>query len=488
MTENLDSVRGQDLAAAARRAGAALPRRTALLLLLLLGGCASMVQDRGFEQVKAMTAEQLGKEIKWVRSEEDARAVEQVIDELLKAPLTVDGAVQIALLNNRGLQAAYNELGLSAAAMVRSITPPNPGFSYARLKQGHEIEFERRFTLDALTLLAMPFGAAVEDRRWEHAKLRTADQVLQIALETRRAWYSAVAAQQLVSYFDQVKQSALATAEMSRRLGQTGAFSKLNQAREYVFYADVATQSARGRQASRSDRERLTRLMGLWGRHASYRLPDRLPELPKEIAEQRDIEARAIAERLDIRMGRLEVEGLARSYGLTQATRFVNVLEVSYLSNSFKGEPGQTGYEIELSIPIFDFGTTRAVEAENAYLQAANKLAELAVNARSEVREAYEAYRVNHELATQYLRDIIPARQLISEESLLRYNGMLASIFELLADSREQISSVMTAIETQRDYWIADADLQSALISGGARGLQAAGAPRAPARAAGGGH
>jgi outer membrane protein TolC len=169
-------------------------------------------------------------------------------------------------------------------------------------------------------------------------------------------------------------------------------------------------------------------------------------------------------------MARIEVEGLARSYGLTQATRFVNVLEGSYLNTTATGEPKKTGYEIDLSIPIFDFGTTRVAEAENVYLQAANRLAELAVNARSEVREQYDFHRINHELATHYLATVVPMRKAISEENILRYNGMLISTFELLADTREQIAAVVAAIEAQRDFWVSDADLQTALL-GGTRGI-----------------
>ncbi|MCC7274581.1 MAG: TolC family protein, partial [Alphaproteobacteria bacterium] len=209
-----------------------------------------------------------------------------------------------------------------------------------------------------------------------------------------------------------------------------------------------------------------------------------LPELPPDPPDRRDIEATAIAERADIRMARMEVEGLARSYGLTRATRFVNVLEGSWLSKSETGEPGQRGWEVELSIPIFDFGTTRVAEAENVYRAAANRLAELAVNARSEVREAYEAWRLNHDLAGHYLRVVVPARQAISEETLLRYNGMLVGPFELLADARDQIAAVIAAIQAQRDFWLADADLETALTSGSPRGLgEAASVVPAAARA-----
>lgn len=439
--------------------------------LTVLGGCASLTQERGMEAVRDMTAPTLKSDLKWVRSNEDAEAAAAETAELMKAPLTAESSTRVALLNNRGLQAAYNDLGLSAAAMVKAIMPANPGFTYSRTEKSGLVEIERKLALDLLGLLTLPFAASIEDRRWEQAKIRTADQILQVASETRRAYFRAVAAQQILAYVEQVKVSSQTAAQMARRLGQSGAFGKLEQAREHVFYAEVMAQLARARQAHTAERERLTRLLGLWGAGTAFKLPDRLPEVPKELPEQVDLEARAIDQRLDIRMARLEVEGLARSYGLTQATRFINVLEGSYLNATASGEPKKTGYEIDLSIPIFDFGTTRVAEAESTYLQAANRLAEIAVNARSEVREQYDSYRLGHELARHYIAEIVPARKAISEETLLRYNGMLASVFELLADAREQISSVIAAIEAQRDFWISDADLQAALLTG-ARGIR----------------
>lgn len=441
-----------------------------LVLALTLGGCASLLQDSGFDEVRANAPERLRNEIRWQKSDQQAKETEAETTALLKEPLTVDAAVKVGLLNNRGLQAGYSDLGLSAVALVKTVTPPNPGFTFGRTNQGGLIEIERKFTLDLLGLLTLPLAASIEERRWEQAKLRTSEQILKLVAETRRAYFRAVAAQQILSYVEQVKTAAQTSADLARRLGQTGAFSKLSQARESIFHADVMAQYARARQSAIGERERLTRVMGLWGSNTAYRLPDRLPDIPKELPEQSDIEAAAIAQRLDIRMARLEVEGLARSYGLTQATRFVNVLEGSYLKTTATGEPKKTGYEIELSIPIFDFGTTRVAEAENIYLQAVNRLAELAVNARSEVREQYDFHRINYELATHYLATVVPMRKTISEENVLRYNGMLISTFELLADAREQIAAVVAAIEAQRDFWVSDADLQAAL-TGGATGL-----------------
>ena len=192
-------------------------------------------------------------------------------------------------------------------------------------------------------------------------------------------------------------------------------------------------------------RERLARVLALSGEQLVFTLPDRLPDLPNAPAEPKDAEQTAMDRRLDVLMAKRAVESSAQSLGLTKTTRFINVLHAGYQNKSVTGEQRSNGYEIELELPLFDFGSARVARAEATYMQAVNRTAQVAINARSEVREAYSSYRTAYDLAKHYRDEVVPLRKRISEENLLRYNGMLASVFELLADSREQIASVTTA-------------------------------------------
>jgi outer membrane protein TolC len=257
-------------------------------------------------------------------------------------------------------------------------------------------------------------------------------------------------------------------------MAAAGNFSKLDQAREQTFYAEATAQLARTRQAALSERERLTQLMGLWGEDIRFILPERLPDLPKEAPEVTDIEARALKERLDVQASLRAASNVAASLGLTRATGFINVLELGYQRNSVTGLPRQTGYQIDVSVPIFDWGGARVARSEYLYMQSVNTAADLAVRARSEVRQAYNAYRTSFDLARHYRDEIVPLRKRISDENALRYSGMLISVFELLADARQQIAAVNAYIETLRDYWIAESELQLA-ITGISPGVMAVG-------------
>ncbi len=438
-------------------------RITTLGILLLLGGCATFSDEGGFNNVQSLTKERTGHDVTWIRSESDAQTVAATVKELLQQPLTAESAVTIALLNNKGLQANYAELGIAEADLVQAGRLRNPTLTFSRLTRGSEIEYERTFTLPILHLFIMPIATKIETRRFERTQMRAASNALRIVDETRRAYYSSIAASETITYMEQVNDAAQAGAELAKRMAQAGNWSTLRQAQEQSFYAEATTQLARVQQSYVSQREKLTRLMGLWGGDRQFQLPARLPDLPRAPREVVDAEAHALTNRLDILMAQRELVGLADSLGLTRKTRFVNLLDVGYLNNTSNEQPRQTGYEIELQIPLFDWGSTRVVKAESIYMQAVNRAAEIAVNARSEVRENYTAYRTAYDIARHYRDEIVPLKKRITDESVLRYNGMLISVFDLLAGARSQAVTVNASIDALRDYWLADSALQMAL-------------------------
>ncbi len=442
------------------------PPRTLVLAVLsaaLLGGCASFSQDGGFGAVETAAQTRLQKDVVWTRDAAARSAVERRVDALLAQPLTADTAVQIALLNNPGLQAAFNTLGIAEADWVAAQRLPNPGFSIGRMTRGSEVEWERSLHFNLARLLTMPMRADIEQRLFERTRRALVLDVLRLAAETRKAWVVAVAATQTAAYQRQAMDAAEAGAELARRMAQAGNWSTLQRAREQSFYADAALAVARAEQAKLAARERLVRLMGL-AQADRVKLPDRLPDLPEKAPVLADVEQQALDSRIDLQTTKLEVEALAKNLGLSRSTRFINVLELGIANNRSNEEPTQRGYEISFELPLFDFGQTRVVQAESRYRQALERAREVAVNARSEVREAYAMQQSQYAIARHLRDEVVPLKQRISEENVLRYNGMLIGVFELLADARSQIASVNAAIEAQRDYWLADADLAMALV------------------------
>ncbi|MGE3645025.1 MAG: TolC family protein [Beijerinckiaceae bacterium] len=420
------------------------------------------------------------------------------VRKLLARPLSPGSAVQIALLNNRNLQAAFNELGISEAQMVQASLPPNPTFSIARTSGSLTLEIERQILVNLLALATLPKRQEIARAKFKQAQLRAIEETLKLAADTRRAWFQAVGSRHKMSFLASANVNARTVSQLFKKLGETGAVNKMDQAREHVFYAELAGQLAMARTEHQADREKLTRLMGLWSSKTRFKLPHRLPAMPRRPARKPLIEREAVKRNIAIAMAQAEVDTAIKTFGLTNATRFVNVLELRGMSifdrDKSVGPSGdlekdikrKKGVELEIRVPIFDFGQARQREAEETYKRAVNRLIAKAIDVRSTARESYLRYRGSYDLAAHYRRQVLPLRKIIADESLLRYNAMLIDVFPLLAEARQRIASNISYIAAQKAFWLAHADLHTAIIGGGATGGASSGEAPAMAAASGG--
>lgn len=464
-----------------RRFVRAFRLRTALCIALgtAVSGCASFSPDGGMSAVSDIVTPELRADVIKISTDGDAGEMDGRVRQLLQAPLSADAAVRIALLNNKGLQAAYNELGIAEASMIESSLPPNPTFALSRVWTPVELDVEERIAADILALATLPARAEVAAERFHQAQLRAAEETLRVGAETRRRYYRAVAARELVVSLSQAASAADSAAKAAKQLTETGAMNKLDQAREDAFQADVLIQLAKARQEATSDREQLVRGLGLSGSDP-LRLPEALPPLPKRPRSGFNAETEALRRRVDLQIARIEVDALAKSYGLTKATRFINLLEVSGVVRTQRESSGShgtgSGVEANFQIPIFDFGEVRVRQASEAYMGAVNRLSEKAVNVASQTREAYQTYRSSYNIANRYRNEVLPLRKTISDETMLQYGAMQIDVFSLLTETQRRIAANTAATEAKRDFWLANTNLDASIVGGGLEGSEGAGA------------
>jgi outer membrane protein TolC len=475
---------------AARRFKFGAAAVTALLSALLLSGCAAFSPDGGMTVVANVAGETIHKEVVSIRTEDDAQRADAAVQVLLRRALTVDTAVQLALLSNRGLQASYNELALAETDLVQDSLPPNPTFSISRISGDGAVEIERQVVGDILALATLPFRSEIARQRFQKAQLRAAEETLRLAADVRRAYYRAVAANELVGLLTDAKSTAQSTAQLAEKLGQTGALNKLDQAREQVFYAETAADLATLRQDAASSRERLIRLLGLWDGDIGIRLPQKLPVLPRQPRSLPRIEVDAVERRIDLQIARIELAALAKSLDLTEASRFVTMLDVAGIDRKTRDPDTppfrERGFNVQFQIPVFDGGEVRVRQAAETYSQAFNLLTEKAVNVRSEARDAFRVYRSTYDIAGHYQREVLPLRKIISDEMQLRFSSMQVDVFALLVEARQRIAALRAAIDAKREFWLAQSDLQTA-VNGGGRSDSQETRPSTTALAAGGG-
>ena len=467
--------------------------RAIACLALALGGCASVPPDAGQRALDTLARERLGSRAEWVRTPERGQAVRAEVDALLAAPLGADEAVQVALLANPGLQALYADLQVAQADLVQAGRLSNPRFSTVRTNSAESFKYETSLTFPVLGLLTLPATLRMERARFEAVRLEVADGLLQLASRVRRAHVTAVSAQAALAHLERAQVAADATAELARRMQTTGNLSRLDHLREQAFQAEVSLEVLRARGAVRAAREALARLLGVED-PSRLRLPEVPAALPAAPAALDDLEAFALARRVDVEAAKRRAQATAAALGLVRATRFVNALELGPATLLEGGDNSRKGYALSVELPLFDWGSSRVERAEAIYLQAAQRVAETALRARSEVREAHAEYLEAWELARRHRERLVPLRSAITEETLLRYNGMLVSVFELMAEARAQIAAARALVEAERDFRVAEAALLEALggrlppAAAVAPTAAPAGAATAPVSPAGGAH
>jgi outer membrane protein TolC len=448
-------------------------RRAFLLLTTLaalgIGGCTGFTQDSGFDAVAVAARQRLAQDIQWPRTPQEQAKADAQVAELLGHPLSAEDAVQIALLNNRSLQGAFEELGISEADLVQAGRLPNPRFDLRHASAAGQYDVEETLSLNVLSLLTMPYARDIEKQRLAQTQRVAVLRVAQLAKDTREAYYAAVAAREVCGYRLKVRTATETGATLAQRMVAAGNWNRLDQAREQNLYIDAVQGFTYAELAEAAAREKLIAVMGLPGAKSgtlNLQLAQVLPTLPASLEDLPDVEGALLQNRLDLQLMRMHMEELQRRLKLTRSTRFVNVLEAgaTRVQQGSRDAPYERGYTITLEVPIFDSGSARVKKSEALYAQAVDRFTQAAIEARSQIRLAYANYRAAFELAKQQRDEVLPLRKAITEENLLRYNASQISIFELLSGAREQAAGFDGYSQRLRDFWIAKSQLDAALL------------------------
>ncbi len=449
---------------------------------LVLAGCATQAEiaefsdpSRGFAEVRDTTRDTTNKDSVWIQSHQEAEAAATRVHKLIHGKtINAETAVQAALLSNKGLQAAYAEIGVSAADVWQEALPANPKLTVMFSQIGVARTIESLITANIARAISYKARLSVAEAKLRKSQLQAIEATLRVANETRVAWINSVSAWERAGHVKQAIAAADAGSELAKQLGETGAIPKAAQAREHVNYAELTAQLASARLEAREAKQVLIRKIGVWGKETKFSVPNRLPSLPRTITRKRSIAAEALRNRIDLTIAMADLEIVARTYGLTKATRYVSDLDLSGGVEIERGEDGGDEVsgviEFDFVIPIFDSGQARLRKAELAYMRAANLVAQRAVEIRSEARAAYEAYRGRYDIARHHLDAVAPLRKVLQEQALLNNNGMITSTFELLQDVRAKVNSDLQADNAKRDFWLAEAGLKSVIYGGGGTG------------------
>ncbi len=431
---------------------------------LLLAACVSVPQDGEFHDVAAAVEKRLQKQARWVRSKEDADAAKAAVAELLSEDLTEDSAVQIALLNNRSLQATYFDLGIAQAALVQAGLLRNPIFDVALgfPEEGASVNLGVGVVFEFLDVLTIHLRQRVAESEFEATKLTVIGKVIDVATATRVTFRELQARQQILSLFRQVEASSVASLEAAQTLHRAGNIPALDLANERFLSAQASLGLAEAEARVFEARERLNVLMGVWGTDTKWRVTKRLPTIAQTALDLDRAESAAVANSLDLAIARQNLITLGRRHGVTKVTSLIPEFELGAEAERDERE-WSIGPAIALPIPIFDQGQARRASARSAIVKAQERYADLAIRIRSAARIERSRLLKARRTVEYYRKHILPLTVQILDRTLREYNAMQIGVFRLLDAKEQQIVAGQRYIEALRDYWISRARVEQLL-------------------------
>lgn len=434
---------------------------------LFLSACATVRPGAGFSDVERLVKERSGKEIRWNQGGSADTEAEASVDSLLASELTSDGAVQIAVLNNRDLQAVYEDLGIARADIVQAGLLRNPVFgAEVRFQEGGgPVELDLGVSENFLSILFLPLRKRLAEAAFEATKLRVAGAVLDLAGTVRASFYELQGAEQLLEMRRTVAEATEASSDLAKRLHEAGNIGDLSLAGERALHEQAKLDVSAAELDVVEAREHLNVLMGLWGSRTRWTSGKRLPEPPSEGLELAGLETRAIERSLELGVGRQEMERAARRLGFTRTSAVVG--DASLGVNAERDGAGEwsIGPTFELPIPLFDQGQPALARASAELRRLQESYAAEAVRIRSDVRAGASRVLALAARAQHYLTVLIPLRQEVVEHTQEQYNAMQIGAFQLLLAKQQEIEVGTQYIETLRDYWLARTELDQ-LLSG----------------------
>jgi cobalt-zinc-cadmium efflux system outer membrane protein len=442
-----------------------VPIILAAVLPLAIAGCASTNPKAAFNDVDKTVNSRTGQSVQW-RSDSSSNQITMTIEPLLKTNLTAPAAVTIALLNNRSLQAEFEEIGISQADVAQASRLQNIEIAGSwrfpnRPPSAADIEYSAAGNL--LDLLTLPAKKKIAARNLEQTKLKVADKVLQLASDVQTAFYDLQAQRELGKRLNTIIEVNDAQADLAQRQFDAGNINELELHNQQAPSIQSHLDLMKAKAELQAGREHLNRLLGLSGEQINWQIADKLPSLPEKELPLENLESLAVSQRLDLAASRSQAEAIAAALRLKKKTRFIPGVKLGVDTERSPDGQRVTGPTLDLELPIFDQGQPAVAKLTAEFQQAKDNYAAQEINVRSEVREARGALLAAREAVEFGQKNLLPLRQKILGETLLHYNAMQKNSYDLLAAKEREQMAEQSGIAALRDYWLARVELERAV-------------------------
>ncbi len=436
-----------------------------ILSFLIFSGCSSVKRGVGFSEVSKEVEIRSGQKIYWKQGTPEDEILESEIKKILARQLTVNEAVQLALLNNQNLQATYESLNIAQADLVKAGLLSNPVFDAEfRFQKGGGVGLDTAILQNFIEVLFLPLRKKVAEAEFEATKVRVVGEVINLTSNVKRTFYAYQGAEQALELLNNILEVTDSTYLISKKLRQAGNITELELAQERAIYEQSKLTLRQAEINLFQKREELNTLLGLWGINTNWKTVRKLSEPDKQDVESIGLEKIALMNSLELSTARWELKKTVTSLNVAIPFGVFPDLALGATAER-EADNGEWGFgpAVSIPIPIFNQGQPMIASTEAIIRSTFERYAGTAVEVRSQVRRAQATLQARKDQVNFLNKIILPLKSKIVQESQLQYNAMQIGATSLLQAKKESLEAEISYIQTLENYWIAQTDLEQIL-------------------------
>ena len=428
--------------------------------VLLVGACASVNPRGGFSTVDRMIVARTAIPAYWGSAEAPDRAIADSVQRLLTGALSPEGAVRVAMLSNRDLQARFEELGVAQAEFVQAGLIANPVLTVSRIML-RTTPGEMGIAQSFVSLLQRPARRRIASAQVLATEAHVADAVFAHVTAVRSAYYALQAAQQMYELRRSVARATAASSQTAEAINAAGNLRDLDLFSEQAMAEESRASVIVAQNDVTSAREHLVRLMGVPTNDSAWTVGERLPDVPMDTLHADSLVAIAVHRRLDLAATFADITVAGHQLGLARAFALLADGSIGYDVEG-DGTTRSSGPTVSIPLPVFDQGGARTSTQRSRVRQAIARHDALVVQVQSDVRTAFAQLVAAQQRVQVYQMRVLPLRHRIVQEAQLQFNAMALGVFTLLQARQGEIEAGTAYVESVRDFWIARAALERA--------------------------
>ena len=436
-----------------------------LLLFFALSGCSTQSLQTIFTDVQGSVDKGTGIKILWSMDAQSESQIHDRVQSLLSKELSANDAAEVALLNNKRIQAVYEELGIARSELLQAGLLKNPLLEVRpRFPSSGSggVNLELGLSQNIFDSFFIPLKNRVASSHLEVIKATIENEILIAVNESKKAYYELESSKQLLEVKEKIQKAFEASYITTKSIYDAGNTTVLALKNDEALFNEAKLEKINAKSDLEEKKEKLNSLLGI-DATTVIKIPVHLPFPRKDAAQEKELEDKIEDQNIEVKAARLQIEALKAELKLTTASLFSDG-ELGASSERDTGGSWATGFNLLLPLPIFDQGQGRSENSSAKLHQAEDLYKALLLEKKSALRANFKKMNFAFERAALYQQSLLPLRKTITEESQKNYNAMLIGVFDLLISKKNEIQTATGYIDSLKEYWIARSEVEK-LIS-----------------------